>query len=480
MSRDATWELKAPTRGSEPSDTLEILTETLVHSSSDVSVIQGPSGESAKEGPEKNSSITDETDNTITQYRPTEGFHPWRSSGLGWYFVEFYGMINDGRTHLTTGHKVEAVARYGRRRLEDISVHVPGKSPWQCGAYISFLDRASQVAKSSKSNLLESFKRDYPLRRAPMARVTDPEKVKEDERWTGIIARMEDQVMANLNHTSRPATMEEERALNLFHLRHMTELSSLVWMNHDSSFGIQRDTVLLMHEALREWLKKLVRKVLIFHEEARRVGDERIKYTETIDERSVRSAIEGANVPMTRESWFKQLEMQLFQEGRLGEEEEEEEEIEEEEGEEEEEMEEENGRKNLEDEKDGIVKHEKDVKEDFRPTAIKASNEDEIPVKDDGYRDDSTTTTTTTTSSVDGKSARKRMYLPEHVLRDITHIDPFALESIRGRNGYGSTRNPGGKREEREYARVMEEERRIEERQQVLDQLNVAGILDYM
>lgn len=66
MSRDATWELKAPTRGSEPSDTLEILTETLVHSSSDVSVIQGPSGESAKEGPEKNSSITDETDNTIT------------------------------------------------------------------------------------------------------------------------------------------------------------------------------------------------------------------------------------------------------------------------------------------------------------------------------------------------------------------------------------------------------------------------------
>lgn len=60
-----------------------------------------------------------------------------------------------------------------------------------------------------------------------MARVTDPEKVKEDERWTGIIARMEDQVMANLNHTSRPATMEEERALNLFHLRHMTELSSL-------------------------------------------------------------------------------------------------------------------------------------------------------------------------------------------------------------------------------------------------------------
>ncbi|RKP14134.1 hypothetical protein BJ684DRAFT_19440 [Piptocephalis cylindrospora] len=366
----------------------------------------------------------------------------WRDPPYCWtreYFGVYWSRQDRDRL-------VEAIARHGRRNLQAISVRVPGKTPWQCASYISFLDRAYQVAKLSNNKLLRSFRRDYPLRRAPMARVTEESRVEEDDRWTGIIARMEDQVMVKMSHTSRPATMEEEKALDVFHLRHMTEISSLIWMRQDNSFGIQRDTVLLMHEALKSWLEKLLRRVVLFDEEARRVGDEPITITDTINIRTVQSAIEDARLPSTRNSWFDRLIEQLRKEKRLEEEEDE----------------------SVEGEEIVSVSQGKEDEELREPSELR---KDGVNTTEEGQNHG---------SKSEMASHEKRLYLPEHILNEIGNIDPFALESMRGRGGYGSSRDKGGEREEREYTQAMEEERMIEIRQRVLDQLDVAGILDYM
>ncbi|KAG0366508.1 hypothetical protein BGZ54_005251 [Gamsiella multidivaricata] len=184
-----------------------------------------------------------------TEYRPES--RPLIAGGMTWTVQEsdlfFHGL-----------------RRFGKHNVWAIQEHIKSRSLAEVTAMIQTMEM--ELARHTQFGF-----RPNRLSEMPMAEEADEKQIEVEELCAAVLTDIE---MRDTWRRYKEAPVKtRSEALNktgLFNLRTLTDLSTRLYIQNEEA-SIDRDTVAILYDALKEWLTSIIKELIMLHHERHRI-----------------------------------------------------------------------------------------------------------------------------------------------------------------------------------------------------------------
>ncbi|KAF9203067.1 hypothetical protein BGZ49_006811 [Haplosporangium sp. Z 27] len=197
----------------------------------------------------------------------------------------------------------QGLRRFGRHNIWAIKEHVKSRSLAEIVAMIQAME--AELARRKYFGL-ETVR----LSEMPMAEEMDETHIEVEERCAAILIDREmKQTWTQYGKTQDEVNSKFVKKTQLFNLKTLNDLSSRIYIQNEGA-GMERDVAVILYDALKEWLKPVVKELATLHAERQRVRL-LLKTSDAIDtpinEMDVVRTLYAQQKPLSTDSFFHNL-----------------------------------------------------------------------------------------------------------------------------------------------------------------------------